>query len=255
MSFTLKKFESQGEIDEKKKKRQEEWDKVRKPEDPVECPEVPVDNRCLFDKLEEQRLKKQEEYEEKIALKNQVKGLDDDESEFLDFVTDRQLEITKERRQEEQEVLSEMKDAQVRKITDTKVEEKKSKPSQQSSTRRSQMALLAGAVKRKSTDDTAAQKKAKQEVSSTEPEKQKGTPDPLASTSSTSTMPVTQSSTVPIAKVIAIRPSALPFISQYEDSSDSMSSSSDSEPDFSLSARNSVSNLIKQHVAQQQHQS
>ena len=34
MSFTLKKFETAGEIEEKKKKRQEEWEKVRKPDDP-----------------------------------------------------------------------------------------------------------------------------------------------------------------------------------------------------------------------------
>ena len=34
MSFSLKKFETAGEIEEKKKKRQEEWEKVRKPDDP-----------------------------------------------------------------------------------------------------------------------------------------------------------------------------------------------------------------------------
>lgn len=32
--FALKKFESQNEVDEKKRKRQEEWEKVRKPDDP-----------------------------------------------------------------------------------------------------------------------------------------------------------------------------------------------------------------------------
>lgn len=32
--FNMKKFESQNEVDEKRKKRQEEWEKVRKPEDP-----------------------------------------------------------------------------------------------------------------------------------------------------------------------------------------------------------------------------
>ena len=32
--FTLKKFESQTEVDEKRQKRQEEWEKVRKPDDP-----------------------------------------------------------------------------------------------------------------------------------------------------------------------------------------------------------------------------
>jgi len=33
-----------------------------------EFPEEPVDNRCLYDKLEEQRLKKEEEHNEKIAF-------------------------------------------------------------------------------------------------------------------------------------------------------------------------------------------
>ena len=32
---TLKNFESQEEIDEKKRRRQEEWEKVRKPDDPL----------------------------------------------------------------------------------------------------------------------------------------------------------------------------------------------------------------------------
>jgi len=34
-TFSVKKFESQNEVDEKKQKRQEEWEKVRKAEDPV----------------------------------------------------------------------------------------------------------------------------------------------------------------------------------------------------------------------------
>lgn len=33
-AFSVKKFESQDEVEEKRKKRQEEWEKVRKPDDP-----------------------------------------------------------------------------------------------------------------------------------------------------------------------------------------------------------------------------
>lgn len=33
-SFKVKTFETQEEVNEKKRKRQEEWDKVRKPDDP-----------------------------------------------------------------------------------------------------------------------------------------------------------------------------------------------------------------------------
>ena len=40
----------------------------------AEAPEQPVDNRCLYDKLEEQRLKKQEEFEEKVAFRMYGRG-------------------------------------------------------------------------------------------------------------------------------------------------------------------------------------
>ena len=40
---------------------------------------------------------------------NQVKGLDEDESKFLEFVENRQQEISKERNQEEKRILAEMK--------------------------------------------------------------------------------------------------------------------------------------------------
>ena len=35
MSFSLKKFETENEIEDKKRKRQEEWEKVRKPDEPL----------------------------------------------------------------------------------------------------------------------------------------------------------------------------------------------------------------------------
>ena len=38
-------FVTETEIEEKKRVRQEEWDKVRKPDDPEAAPEEPVDNR------------------------------------------------------------------------------------------------------------------------------------------------------------------------------------------------------------------
>ena len=53
-------FVTEAEIEAKKKAKQDEWERVRKPEDPQEAPEEPVDNRSLFDRLEENRVKKQE---------------------------------------------------------------------------------------------------------------------------------------------------------------------------------------------------
>ncbi|XP_055332426.1 PSME3-interacting protein-like isoform X2 [Paramacrobiotus metropolitanus] len=81
---TFKSFVTEKEIEEKKKVRQAEWEKVRKPDQPLQAPDEPVDNRTLYDRLKEQKLKEQEEKEEARKLKNFVRGLEHDEVEFLD---------------------------------------------------------------------------------------------------------------------------------------------------------------------------
>uniref|UniRef100_A0A8C2FIB6 FAM192A/Fyv6 N-terminal domain-containing protein n=1 Tax=Cyprinus carpio TaxID=7962 RepID=A0A8C2FIB6_CYPCA len=63
-----RKFVSESELDEKRKKRQEEWEKVRKPDDPEEAPEEVYDPRSLYERLQEQKDKKQEEYEEQFKF-------------------------------------------------------------------------------------------------------------------------------------------------------------------------------------------
>ena len=68
-------FVTEGEIQEKKRVRQEEWERVRKPEDPEIAPEEPHDPRSLFERLEEHRVRKQEEWDESHKLKNQIRGL------------------------------------------------------------------------------------------------------------------------------------------------------------------------------------
>ena len=46
-------FVSEKVLDEKRRARQEEWEKVRKAEDPKDAPpEEPVDTRSLYDKLQ-----------------------------------------------------------------------------------------------------------------------------------------------------------------------------------------------------------
>ncbi|KAI1890017.1 hypothetical protein AGOR_G00168870 [Albula goreensis] len=102
-----RKFVSESELEEKRKKRQEEWEKVRKPEDPEEVPEEEYDPRSLFERLQEQKDKKQEEYEEQFKFKNMVKGLDEDETHFLDEVSRQQSLIEKQRRDEERQELQE----------------------------------------------------------------------------------------------------------------------------------------------------
>lgn len=54
-----------------------------------------------------------------------------------------------------------------------------------------------------------------------------------------------------LARVIGVRPRALAGLTEYADSSDSESSSSDSEPDFSLNGRNNVVLVARQQMQQQ----
>ncbi|VDI26954.1 Hypothetical predicted protein [Mytilus galloprovincialis] len=107
MADLSNKFITQSEVDDKRKRRQEEWEQKRKPDDPMECPEA--DNRSLYDKLQEQKMKKDEEYEEQHKLKNSVKGLNEDEAHFLEFVSNKQLEIEKARSDEEKSLFKEIK--------------------------------------------------------------------------------------------------------------------------------------------------
>ncbi|XP_063103443.1 PSME3-interacting protein isoform X2 [Cavia porcellus] len=102
-----KRFVSEAELDERRKRRQEEWEKVRKPEDPKECPEEVYDPRSLYERLQEQKDRKQQEYEEQFKFKNMVRGLDEDETNFLDEVSRQQELIEKQRREEELKELKE----------------------------------------------------------------------------------------------------------------------------------------------------
>ncbi|KAM8893195.1 PSME3-interacting protein [Spinachia spinachia] len=161
-----RKFVSESELDEKRKKRQEEWDKVRKPDDPEEAPEEVYDSRSLFERLQEQKDKKQEEYDEQFKFRNMVRGLDEEETSFLDEVSRQQCLVEKQRRDEEKQELAVVKQAA------TREPEKKvgSKPSgaEQKTSHLSQAHLLAGAVKRRSSSQSSdSNKKQKVEISKT----------------------------------------------------------------------------------------
>jgi len=163
-----RKFETETEIEDKKKRRQEEWEKVRKPDDPEEAPEVEYDPRSLFERLQEQKDKKQEDYDEQFKFKNMVKGLDEDETNFLDEVSRQQSLVEKQRRDEEQQELREYRSALVklatndnRKEPDRKAGAKPTEP--QRTSHLSQAHLLAGAVKRRSSS-TSSEGSKKQKV-------------------------------------------------------------------------------------------
>ncbi|XP_069028908.1 PSME3-interacting protein [Embiotoca jacksoni] len=167
-----RKFVSETELEEKRKKRQEEWEKVRKPDDPEEAPEEEYDARSLFERLQEQKDKKQEEYEEQFKFSNMVRGLDEDESSFLDEVSRQQCLVEKQRRDEEKQELLEYRSARVKQATaETRREpEKKAGPKtpEQRTSHLSQAHLLAGAVKRRSSSQSSdSSKRQKVEITTT----------------------------------------------------------------------------------------
>ncbi|XP_050534221.1 PSME3-interacting protein isoform X2 [Daktulosphaira vitifoliae] len=159
-------FVSETELAERRRVRQEEWEKVRTAEQPLEAPEEQYDHRSLFDRLEEQRRKKEYEYEETHKLKNMIRGLDDDEVDFLELVD--RTKMAEERRQliEEAKQIEEFRS----KVLDLQCESSilplkttVSKPSTISSSivKKTQSKLLAGAIikKRSSEESTSGSKK------------------------------------------------------------------------------------------------
>ncbi|KAF4521569.1 hypothetical protein B566_EDAN001289 [Ephemera danica] len=179
-------FISEVEIEEKKRIRQEEWDKVRKPDDPLapangeqlstymckntvftEAPEEKYDPRSLYDRLQEQKQKKDIEYEEAHKLKNMIKGLDDDEVDFLDLVDRSKMEAERRKYAEEAQEMEDFRSAvaslQERSLQERINNEVKKQPQLASAagssgggSKSSQQRLLSGAVKRKSTADASS---------------------------------------------------------------------------------------------------
>ncbi|XP_035646864.1 PSME3-interacting protein [Oncorhynchus keta] len=162
-----RKFVSETEIEEKRKQRQEEWEKVRQPEDPEKAPEEEYDGRSLFERLQEQKDKKQEEYDEQFKFKNMVKGLDEDESHFLDEVSRQQSLVEKQRRDEELHELKEYRSA-LKKLASSEIRKEPErragpKPAEVKTSHLSQAHLLAGAFKRRSSSQSSDNSK-KQKV-------------------------------------------------------------------------------------------
>ncbi|XP_034734062.1 PSME3-interacting protein isoform X2 [Etheostoma cragini] len=167
-----KKFVSQAELDDMRKKRQEEWEKVRKPDDPEDAPEEVYDPRSLFERLQEQKDKKQEEYEEQFKFRNMVRGLDEEETSFLDEVSRQQCLVEKQRRDEEKQELLEYRSALVKQVSTESRKEPEKKVAakqpgvEQRTSHLSQAHLLAGAVKRRSSSQSSDSSK-KQRLTTT----------------------------------------------------------------------------------------
>lgn len=152
-------FISEAEIAEQRRIRQEEWDRVRTADQPLEPPDEPYDPRSLYERLQEQKSKRDAEYEEAHKLKNMIKGLDDDEVDFLDLVDRTKLEEERKKILEEEKEMRDFKAAVAslqEKSLDERLKQELKKPQIpnknvcSSSGRNSQLKLLAGVVVKKS---------------------------------------------------------------------------------------------------------
>ncbi|XP_068215495.1 PSME3-interacting protein isoform X1 [Palaemon carinicauda] len=153
-------FISEKDVAERRRVRQENWEKNRKEDDPLEAPEeAPPDNRSLYDRLQEQRQKKQEEYDEAHKFKNMVRGLEDDEVDFLELVDRSKLQEEKRVRTEESSAMAEYRKkvsamqkncAEEEMRAEMRAGEKKLAGG---SGKKSHLSLLAGAIKRKHSDE------------------------------------------------------------------------------------------------------
>lgn len=104
-------FISEAEIAEQRKVRQEEWNKIRTEDQPLAPPEEPYDSKSLYERLQERRNERDIEYEEAHKFKNMIKGLDDDEVEFLDLVDRTKFEEERKKYLEEEKEMRDFKAA------------------------------------------------------------------------------------------------------------------------------------------------
>ncbi|CAH1985478.1 unnamed protein product [Acanthoscelides obtectus] len=147
-------FITESEAADIRKRRQEEWERVRKADDPIERPEEPYDPRSLYERLQEQKQKRELEYEESHKLKNMIKGLDDDEIEFLDLVDRTKLAADRKKELEEEVELSDYRN-RVAVLQEKSIEERLqaeivvSKVKSLTGAHNSQQKLLKGVVVRK----------------------------------------------------------------------------------------------------------
>jgi len=177
----LNSFVTETELDEKRRKRQEEWERVRKPEDPVDVPEEEYDSRCLYDRLKEQKDKKQDEWDEAHKLKNMVRGLDDDEAGFLELVDRTKLAEETRIIKEEKDELEEYRLAVARESEERLLQEMNSQialvpnklitSSAAKSDRQSQRSKIIACVKRKSVAESSHNvKRIKPDLSTEKPQ-------------------------------------------------------------------------------------
>lgn len=73
----------------------------------TEAPEEEYDSRTLFERLKEQRDRKQEDFEESRKLKHLIRGLDNEEVSFLEQVDANKLKEEEQKHKEEEDAIRE----------------------------------------------------------------------------------------------------------------------------------------------------
>ncbi|CAE6413074.1 unnamed protein product [Rhizoctonia solani] len=108
-------FVTQTELDTAKERREEQWKAAyarlgqEPPPRPTEDPEY--DGRSLYDRLQANKIAKQEQWEEKNKLSNQFRALEEDEIHFLDGLYDEKVTKERKRKEEENEELKGFREA------------------------------------------------------------------------------------------------------------------------------------------------
>ncbi|BGP31481.1 hypothetical protein JCM10296v2_003246 [Rhodotorula toruloides] len=101
-------FVSANALEEAKKRREAEWKEAYArigQEPPKQEEEEKYDPRSLFERLQENKTKKQEAFDEQLKFKNHFRALDEDEISFLDSMVEDGNEEEKERKRQIEEEL------------------------------------------------------------------------------------------------------------------------------------------------------
>ncbi|XP_016976536.1 PSME3-interacting protein [Drosophila rhopaloa] len=224
-------FVTEAEAAEQRQRRQEEWERVRQPEDPLERPEEPYDGRSLYERLKQNKDKKDMEYEEAHKLKNLIRGLDDDEVQFLELVDAHKMNAERQQMRDEELELKDFRN-RVEKLQEESVDKKlqaelktTAKSAGASAGRSTQKSLLGQGIKRKNGEVPTTSKVAK--IADEEVVQSAADAAPKDPEKTTNTTLTTNKYDQGALKCIAV----LPGIGSYTESSDS-EASTDEEPDL-----------------------
>ncbi|KAJ2491902.1 hypothetical protein IWW37_001874 [Coemansia sp. RSA 2050] len=105
-------FISESAIEEARREREAAWKKAYESGNTSTAapPESEYDPRTLYERLKEQRQKKDESYAESRRFANQIKKLDPEETDFLEAIDEHALEKQRAERQAEMLALAQFKD-------------------------------------------------------------------------------------------------------------------------------------------------